>query len=624
MSLRRGERRRGRVGAVLTTVGALVAFQALAIVGAGVAYASTCVYNPATDTISITIDAGETVAVAVEGPDGGAGDLDAESPAGAILANLDGLGFENGAASTACGSATNSNTAAIVVLGQPSADENFVINNNVGSTGLTGEFATSIAWSIDLGTGTGDGLQLHLGNGDDTVTVTDTSFTINGGGAAPGDLLGVEFVRVAAEDGDDVVDASTLTIDSVINGDTGDDFISPGLFDGDLVNGGLGTDTLSYATRTTPTVVVNGVEAGHDANANDTLGDAGDENDTLVDCFEVVMTGSGNDFIDDAGCGNSVYAPGAGDDDVVGDDFGDTLSFETSTAGVVIDIPNETATGQGTDTWTALANFIGSEFDDTMLVDDDADGFGGSPNSFSGLGGVDTVDGSQATDGISIDIDVLDPSDPNDDLENAIGGAGNDNIEGNDLANVLTGNGGDDFLEGTEGRDTLDGGAGNDFLEGDESNDLLNGGPGDDTFNGGAGADTVTFISNTTAGVNVDLSLGFATSSDSGDDSFDDLVEIIVGSNFKDTITGGPFGGGGTVNFLFKGKAKADLLTGFAGNDTLNGGKGPDTLRGSGGDDLLRGKKGADTLVGGRGFDIGKGGPGFDVCRGVEAPSSCV
>ena len=37
-----------------------------------------------------------------------------------------------------------------------------------------------------------------------------------------------------------------------------------------------------------------------------------------------------------------------------------------------IDIPNGTATGQGTDTWTGIEQFVGSDFDDTLIVDDDA------------------------------------------------------------------------------------------------------------------------------------------------------------------------------------------------------------------------------------------------------------
>ncbi|MFM2041446.1 MAG: hypothetical protein RLY86_22 [Pseudomonadota bacterium] len=47
-------------------------------------------------------------------------------------------------------------------------------------------------------------------------------------------------------------------------------------------------------------------------------------------------------------------------------------------------------------------------------------------------------------------------------IENAVTGAGNDTIRGNDSANRLTGNAGNDTLEGGRGNDTLDGGAGTD------------------------------------------------------------------------------------------------------------------------------------------------------------------
>ncbi|MBI2718624.1 MAG: M10 family metallopeptidase C-terminal domain-containing protein [Rhizobiales bacterium] len=59
------------------------------------------------------------------------------------------------------------------------------------------------------------------------------------------------------------------------------------------------------------------------------------------------------------------------------------------------------------------------------------------------------------------------------DIENAIGGGGNDSITGNGLANVL---------RGGAGRDTLSGGAGNDRILGDGGADRMTGGTGADTF----------------------------------------------------------------------------------------------------------------------------------------------
>jgi Ca2+-binding RTX toxin-like protein len=593
--LRRGERRRGKVAAALTTVGALAAFQALAIVGASTAGATgTCNYNPANDTVSITIDAGTNVQVAVEGD----ADLDPAAAPGSILTNVTG-------AFLACGSAANSNTTNIVVLGQPSSDEGFAINNFIGdATGDAGgaEFSTTIAWNIDLGTGSADLFAIHLANGDDTVTATNTSFDLNGG---TGELLGEETILVAGEDGDDTIDLSATSVTNISGAGPGDDFIAPGTggvlpAGPDSVAGQAGVDTLSYATRTTSVTVINGNVAGNESGDGD-FADPGDEVD-LIDCFEVVETGSGNDTLNDNGCGGSnIYAPGDGDD-VVNGNNPDWIDWSGSSAGMTIDIPNASATGQGTDTWTGIVRFIGSTFDDTMLVTNGAPGPGVS--EFFGGTGVDTVDGSAGTVAQFINLDILDPSGA-DDLENATGGSGSDSVHGNDNRNTLMGNDGDDFLDGQPGNDTLFGGLGN------------------DTFFGDTGADTVSFAQAPGPnGENVDLSLGFATGSE-GDDGFNDGVEIIVGSPFNDHITGGPFGGGGTVNFLFKGGAGKDTLTGFNGNDTLQGGGGKDTLRGVGGDDTLNGKGGNDLLSGGGGFDIGNGGNGKDVCKGVEQRHSC-
>ena len=591
--LRRGDRRRGRVATVLTTVGALAAFQALAIVGAvGASAVTSCTYDPSLDTVHIAIDPGDSVDLAV---DNAAADLDPAAAPGSIVASF------NGGAFLACGNASNSNTVSIVVLGQPSALEEFVIDEASGDP-----FNTAIAWHVDLGTGAGDFLTFDLNcDQDNTLVLTDNSFNLNGAvGEVLGGTAGDEW-NANGCDGNDVLDASATTAPFTdLSGGLGDDVLSPGTTPGDFLTGGGDIDTLSYSTRTTATAIVNGVLAGTDANGDGDSADVGDEADQLFDCFEVLQTGTGPDTIvaNGNGCGGVAVTavPGDGDDVVTGDS-NDTIDWSSSSAGMIIDVPNLSATGQGTDEWTGITNFVGSDFDDTMLVDDDAPGTG--VDTFSGGKGTDTVDGSASTGGIVIDLDSLDPEP--DDLENAIGGSGNDVLDGNDLRNSLTGNDGDDELIGEGGNDTLVGGLGN------------------DTFEGDAGADTVSFATNTTAGVNVDLSLGFATSSESGDDSFNDGAEIIVGSPFNDHITGGPFGGGGTVNFLFKGLAGNDVLTGFNGNDTLNGGGGKDTLRGVGGDDTLNGKGGNDRLSGGGGFDIGNGGKGKDVCSGVEQKKSC-
>lgn len=111
-------------------------------------------------------------------------------------------------------------------------------------------------------------------------------------------------------------------------------------------------------------------------------------------------------------------------------------------------------------------------------------------------GGIDTIDWSNQTSAAAINLNAGQWSELgssywtgvawetrtlaiayNVTIENAIGGAGNDSLTGNDANNVLRGEGGNDALNGGLGNDTLIGGTGNDNLV------------------GGAGADTFVFYS---------------------------------------------------------------------------------------------------------------------------------
>jgi len=80
-------------------------------------------------------------------------------------------------------------------------------------------------------------------------------------------------------------------------------------------------------------------------------------------------------------------------------------------------------------------------------------------------------------------------------IENALGGAGNDSIQGNVFNNILQGLGGDDKIFGDNGNDRLLGGSGN---------DVLNGGLGNDTMTGGFGLDAFVFNTALNAIQNVD------------------------------------------------------------------------------------------------------------------------
>jgi hypothetical protein len=79
----------------------------------------------------------------------------------------------------------------------------------------------------------------------------------------------------------------------------------------------------------------------------------------------------------------------------------------------------------------------------------------------------------------------------------AIGGAGNDSIIADSLANtaiLIQGASGNDTLTGGAGNDTIIGGVGNDTLTGIDGKDSLVGGAGNDTIAGGTGNDSINLI----------------------------------------------------------------------------------------------------------------------------------
>jgi hypothetical protein len=574
---------------VLVTVLALGAFQVLAIVGAGVASAAgTCNYVLASQRIDVVINTGTASTLAVSD--------------GTVAGTVNGDILFDGAA---CGGSPKiTNTVQVnVTTTVPSGTETFTIDNTFGAPDR--EFPNTIAWFVDLGTGTGD--LLNIFGADQTanvVVLTNGGFTLDG---ATGTTAGVELVQVIGNAGNDSIDGSALTsaVQLFAAGGAGDDTIAPGAagalpLPGDFLDGGVGSevngDTLDYHTRTTSVVIDSAnFTSGHSANADCDVLDPGDELDTQFN-FENLQTGSGNDCI----IGNAgvfeYFIPGDGDDGtaafpLVGQIGQDTIDWSSSSALMLINPTSTcggTATGQGTDVWTGVNMFVGSAFDDVLTWNNTC-----PTAAFSGGDGVDTVDATAQTTSLNINLDNLDPT--NDDLENLLGGSGNDVLTGNDIRNQIEGNDGNDDLTGREGNDTLIGGLGNDDFQGD------------------AGADKVSYETNAVSGVNVDVVLGFGTSSESGDDSFTDAIEIITGSPFNDSITGG--GGLTTTNFLFTGGNGKDILTGSGSNDTLKGGKGNDKLRGLEGGDTLKGGKGSN--------DKGWGGPGVDFCTGIEVERGC-
>lgn len=162
----------------------------------------------------------------------------------------------------------------------------------------------------------------------------------------------------------------------------------------------------------------------------------------------------------------------------------------------------------------------GNDRIDGGRVGDKLDGGPGDDEFGSSNFGADVIRGGPGYDRLSFaardfDLDITLDGKPNDgqnvpghppenmnvgaDIEEIIGGNGNDRIVGNAFANVLNGGPGDDTILGGAGNDILIGGPGADLLEGqggndtllaaDHQRDRLNGGKGLDVFSGDADDD---------------------------------------------------------------------------------------------------------------------------------------
>ena len=203
---------------------------------------------------------------------------------------------------------------------------------------------------------------------------------------------------------------------------------------------------------------------------------------------------------------------------------------------------------------------------------------------------------------------------PNAVIENAVGGAGNDTITGNDADNIL---------KGGAGADVLYGGAGNDTLDGGSQGDMMYGGAGNDTYVVDSLNDVVdetAFVSRhfyADTGGDQDIVLTslsrfdltplshnatFGNSSSNVSGLFADLTYPTasvygVVENLTYTGTGTFYGRGNAADNVITGGAKDDKLYGLDGNDTLYGGDGNDLLDGGSQGDMMYGGAGNDTYV---------------------------
>jgi Ca2+-binding RTX toxin-like protein len=295
---------------------------------------------------------------------------------------------------------------------------------------------------------------------------------------------------------------------------------------------------------------------------------------------------AGSDTLN-GGAGNDILVGGAGADALTGGGGTDAASYQTAATGVqafMLNLGANTGDAIG-DTYSGIANLIGSDFDDNLQGDNSANElWGGKGNDIlQGNGGDDTLYGGDGDDVLS-------------------GGTGSDTLYGGGGSNWVSYYGGSGAVTvnlstgSAAGADAtgdsyyniqcISGSGFNDTLTGDVQDNTFRGNGGADTVDGLGGMDTIDYFTSSAA-VTVDLSL--ATAQISGGDANGDVlgnIENAIGSSHNDTLTG---------------SNAANRIDGGAGNDILNGGSGDDLLVGGAGNDTLSGGSGADAYQIGRG-----------------------
>jgi Ca2+-binding RTX toxin-like protein len=304
---------------------------------------------------------------------------------------------------------------------------------------------------------------------------------------------------------------------------------------------------------------------------------------------DILNGGAGNDRLF-GGQDNDTLIGGTGADALFGGAGIDSASYQFSNAGVSINLKAGTGSGghAAGDTLNGIENVLGSAFNDTLNGDNGA-------NELNGGGGNDVLSGGQGGDnligGTGIDSASYQFSNVAVNVNLKANTATGGHAEGDTFNSVenLIGSAFNDVLTGSGANNTLNGGAGNDTLSGGNGNDTLLGGAGNDTLVGGAGADVLN------GGADFDT----ASYSQSN---------AAVTVNLNAGTGNGGHATGDTLSGIEKviGSNFNDTLIGTSGDDSLNGGAGNDTLRGLGGDDFLVGGAGNDTVViaNNGGFDI--------------------
>jgi Ca2+-binding RTX toxin-like protein len=409
-------RLRTNLGGVRSRVfaAALVALPVLALAAAGPASAATVTSGPGSDSsftaavgvvannLTVTFNSGTSTVSYVDSAEGiTVSGLCAGGGAIGVAATCPATSVSRITVMTGDGNdtiTTNGNGPDYQLLGGPGADA-FVGNTLTDTVSYAGSTtAVNIGLSGSPNTG-GDALG-DVYTGIENLTGSEADDSISGD-AGPNHLLG--------NGGNDIM-AGGAGADNLIGGD-GNDLLTGGS-GADVMDGGPGSDFSLYTGSP--------VGVGVDLNTNpQTGGDAAGDvlstienlvgsnnDDTLTgDANANALQGEGGHDTISGGDNGDVLNGGPGADTMDGGLGSDFLEYGDSPAGVTVNLATQTVSGADAagDVITSIEDVFGSNFDDTITGDDNANFIFGrdGADTIVGAGGVDQLSGDDGNDNIN-------------------------------------------------------------------------------------------------------------------------------------------------------------------------------------------------------------------------------
>lgn len=271
-----------------------------------------------------------------------------------------------------------------------------------------------------------DAVTIRGTSGNDLITASGAGFRVNGATIV---LKSTERLVLAGGPGNDMY---RLDADRPL-----------GIISLDESAGGI--DTINFSATTSTDISIRLNSAGNQTvNSNLTLnlGSSGTFENAIGGSRNDILIGNGLANVLKGNAGSDRLNGGPGNDSLFGGKGDDTYLFSPINADIEADRVTE-KWNQGTDT----LNFSGQSIDVTLSLR------------------------TAAIQNVHTDRTLKLNSALN--FENAIGGSGNDTLQGNTAGNVLVGNSGDDRVSGGSGRDLLIGGRGRDTLQGGADDDVL-------------------------------------------------------------------------------------------------------------------------------------------------------